>query len=330
MQENFPQPNQERNLALERQEAVKLHNDILKDQDNFSEFDKEWNIEKGINNNPQYNENLQKMNGLRRSVENIDKYRKLATSNEDLSPIETVNITDIEKLKQEKEKIDAEVEKKKKDIEKATYELNDLRKKLNLPETDDIPSLSDKKQKLENLILIQNELESKLTFEKQRAESQKQEESINRNIETRTSNENIQNISFSIGNLSRLLETRQSQGYNQIFNNQESFRMLASITLDTSNINDVKDYFLKINKIVEDTGSMNSTNEDPGSVYEVSLLLKQLSTNIQEMTSKIKNEEQKREVNTIASLLIENIDKTSSFISRKARAIEEFKNVRHS
>lgn len=326
MKENAPQLNQGRNLALERQEAVKLHNEILKEQEGFSDEDKKWNVDKGTNNNPKYTENASKMIGLRKNVETIDKYRNLAISKENLTSLEIGDISDIEKINQEKEKVNKEVEKITREIEYTKSELNELRKKLNLPESDDIPSLSDKKHKLENLLTIKNELENKLNFEIKKQESQKKENSENSKRESGNLNTGIEDIASDIKKVALMLKERQSSGYNSIFNNEDGFYSIASKIGESSNKEEIKNNLIGLGIIIEDFADNRGrgVNDNTENLYSMVGKLKQLTSSLQQLPQKLQNEEERKELSQLVNIIAEKVDTTASKITRKAQAIEQF------
>ncbi len=335
MEGNIPQQNQEKNLALERQEAVKRQNELQKEYDVIPEEDKEYkdrgDVDKyGYRFADNFSANLQESGKVDDKIETIDEYRKLATSKENLNLPEISSISDTEKIKIEKEKIESEIKKTKKDIEVTTNKLNELRSKLGMPPSEDIPSLVDKKENLGNLLVIQKDLENKLNFESKKAGVQKEENFENKQRESKNFNENIESISYGIGNFSKSLEERQSNGYNQIYQNQEVFRTLASNTPDISNFEEIKNYFTSIKNAtgIENVMDMNEREDNPENMYNASRLLKQLSLNIQEFASKIQDENQKKEISGTVSSIIENLDRASSFVSRKAQALEMMKNVK--
>ena len=317
MEGNIPQPNQERNLALERQEAVKLHNDILKDKENFEAVGKEST------------DRDSQMQSLREKVQNIDKYRNLAKEFDGNRYYYNVgDISSVEKLTIQKEKIDKEVERVKSMIEETSNELNELRKKLGMEPTEDIPSLIIKKERLPYLYKMQQDLEGKLNSENKKVEAQKEENFENKQRENKNFSSSIESINSDINNLSKSLEERQSNGYNQIFQNQEVFRTLASSAPDVSNFEEIKNYFSNIKNAIEIENEKrgNGINDNAKNLYNVSSLLKKLAINIQEFTSKIQNEKEKKEIVNMTASIIENLDKVSSFVSKKAQALEAYEN----
>ncbi|MFA6515002.1 MAG: hypothetical protein WCT42_01920 [Candidatus Paceibacterota bacterium] len=180
MNETFSQPNQERNLSLERQEAIKRQDELQKEYDTIPDQDKEYkdrgDTDKyGYRFADNFSANLLESKKVDDKIETIDEYKKFATSKENLTSPKIGDISDFEKMKTEKEKIDGEIEKTKNDIVSTTNKLNELRLKLGMPSSEDIPSLLDKKENLGNLLLIQKDLENKLNFEIKKQEVNKSE-----------------------------------------------------------------------------------------------------------------------------------------------------------
>lgn len=325
MNESLSQPNQERNLALERQEAVKKHNDILKEYESMSNEDKNWNQDTSKTNNPEAGKKNSEMLELRKNVGNIDKYRELATSKETLTSPEIGDISDVEKMKQEKEKVDKEVEKIIRDIERTKFELNELRKKLNLPETDDIPSLSDKKQKLENLLVIKNDLEGQLDFEIKKQEAAKSENTENQKMEQHFLKNSLEEVSSSLRRVSGMIDERQSQGFQDIFSDPKAFRYIASGLEDFLDNEELKAKLSKLGSIVEDF-SRPSLNDHPDSMRELASKLSQLEASLRELPSKIKDEQEKQEFAGLVYSVASKINEAVSFIRRKAGQLEEARN----
>lgn len=322
MNENKPQINQERNLALERQEAVTLHNEILKEQEGFSEEDKKWNIDKGTNNNPKYTENASKMQELRKNVESIDKYRELAKSKENFNSIEIGDVSDIENLQQEKEKISNEYENTVRDIEQTKSELNDLRKKLDLPETDDIPSISDKKLKIEKLLSIKSDLEGQLDFETRKQEDIKNENTESQKIEKHFLKNSLEEVSTNLRRVSNMINERQSNGFQDIFSDPDAFRYIASGLEDFSDNEELKTKLSKLGNIVEDF-ARPSLNDHPDSMRELAQKLSQLENSLRELPSKIRNEDERQEFGRLISSVASKVDDAVSFIRRKAGQLED-------
>ncbi|MBP9763592.1 MAG: hypothetical protein KBD10_02515 [Candidatus Pacebacteria bacterium] len=325
MNESFSQSNQERNLALERQEAVKKHNDLLKEYESMPDEDKNWNQNTSTTNNPETGKKNSEMLELRKNVGNIDKYRELATSKENLTSPEIGDISDVEKMKQEKEKVDKEVEKITRDIERTKSELNELRKKLNLPETDDIPSLSDKKQKLENLLVIKNDLDGQLDFEIKKQEAVKNENTENQKMEQHFLKNSLEEVSSSLKRVSGIIDERQSQGFQDIFSNPAAFRYIASGLEDFSDNEELKTKLSKLGNIVEDF-ARPSLNDHPDSMRELASKLSQLEASLRELPSKIKNEEERQEFGGLVYSVASKVDEAVSFIRRKAGQLEEARN----
>ncbi len=328
MNENSPHENQERNLALERQEAVALYNDLLKEQETFSEEDKSFDIKKGGFSSSEFEENLSKTAVLRKKVETIDEYRTLATSKEDLAQVEIGDSSDIEKIKQEKEKIDTEIKKYTRDIDRTKSELNDLRKKLDLPETDDIPALSDKKEQISCLMAIKEELETKLHFALQKEALEKTKENTALKRENKNLAESFETFSSGIQKVASLLEKRKSNGYNPIFKDEEAMRAIAQKIGISQNAEEMKADLSKFASIVEEFADNRNrgANDNPESLYDMVSALRQLSPVLEELTKSTHNEEEKG-IAQVAASVVEKINAASSAISQKAETLQRFVNL---
>ena len=336
MKEKLSQLNRERNLTLEsdeaservsagfiRQKELKHNNEIIeKDGKKITKF--RGNSEEL----KEYQQNREEIHKDIGKVLNISEFKNLASPKFIDTPDLTFVLNEISEIEKVKGKNEKEIEKISKDIEITTNKLNELRAKLNMPPSDDIPSLIDKKEKLSSLLLFQKKLEDKLKFENKKTGAQKEENLENTKMENKNLNEKVESINSSINNLSRLLEERESKGYTQIFENQESFRVLATKTPDVSDFEETKNYFLNIQKITKNQNNERSANDNTESLYNISSLLKRLSMNIKEFTSKIQNENKKKEMSKITFSVADNIDKVSFFVSRKAQALETYKNTR--
>ena len=160
MKEQMPQLNQEPNIFLDRPNMVKEHNELHAQWEGLDSFDRNLALQgRGDQKNIDI---YKKKKELYSKATDIDKYKELAISKENMEKPEVGDTSDPEKLKQEKEKVEAEVEKIQKDIEATTRKLNELRATLGMEPSEDIPSLMDKKAKLEDLKYIQDDLDAKL------------------------------------------------------------------------------------------------------------------------------------------------------------------------
>lgn len=335
MDKKPPQVNQERNLALEsseanervsagfaRQKELRHNNEIV--EENGKRITKFKGDSEELK---EYKQIREKVNDDLEKILNISEYKNLVSPKfmDEFNPVLIPNeISEIKKVKSENEK---EIEKIKKDIEITTNKLNELRIKLDMPPSDDIPSLIDKKEKLSSLFLIQKKLEDKLKFETKKQGAQKEEKLEDTKREKGNLDANMQVIGSDIKSLSVLLEGRQSHGYGKIFEDQESFRVLATQSPDVSNFEEFKKYFLNIQKTTEDLSDERSVNDNSESLYNLSSLLRKLSMNIKQFTSGIQEEDKRKEMSKIISSAADSIDKASFVVSRKAQALEAYKNI---
>jgi len=315
MNESFSQPNQEKNLALERQEAVKLHNEILKKQESLPDTEKQEATDK-----------VAEMSTLREKVGNIDKYKDLAKPFNDQYYYRVGDISSVGKLNKEKERIDTEVEKVKSVIEETANKLNELREKLGMEPTTDIPSLDIKKERLPYLLKIQSDLENKLNFETKKQKSLKEETTENSKREGRNVTEGLEDISSNIKKIASMLDERQSSGYNSIFNDEDGFRSVASKIDGSSNKEEIKNNLTRLGSIVDDFADNRGrgVNDDTENLYSMVGKLRYLASALQELPQKLQNEEERKELAQIAGSVAEKVDTAASRITRKAQAIEEF------
>lgn len=323
MNEEFkPQVNSEKNLAFERAEAVALHNQRLAEYNAIPEADRQWNVEKNTTNDSTASEKNSEMLALRKNVGNIDAYRELAKPQEEHEYM-LGDISGTEKLQAEKKRVDSEVEKTKKAIDMGKFELNQLRSKLGMPETEDIPSLIDKKAKLNSLLAIQKDLEGRITFEQQKIQAQTEEKTEDSKREKRNFNENLQEIVANINKVARMFEERNSRRYNSLFANENQFRSVASNLGDLETVEEIKSKLNRIGAFFE-SGAPNTgggINDNPESLYMISQALRQLAQSIAELPSRIKDEEQRKEFSTTPNAVADKVTKASGYAARKAQAL---------
>ncbi len=303
MNESFSQPNQEKNLALERQEAVKLHNEILKEQESLPDTEKQEATDK-----------VAEMSTLREKVGNIDKYKDLAKPFNDQYYYRVGDISSVEKLNKEKEKIDTEVEKVKSVIEETANKLNELRQKLGMEPTTDIPSLDIKKERLPYLLKIQSDLENKLN-----SETKKQEVVKSENLEQGRLEEKF--LKNSLEELSQTL--RKMVGNEDSF----GFKIIASGLEDFSDMDDLK---LKLSKIVISAESFakNGLKDNLDALHDDAMKFSQIEASLRNLPSKIKSEEERKEFGQFISNVAGKISEVTSFIRLKASRLQDYLNVK--
>ena len=314
MNETFPEPNQERNLSLERQESVKKHNDLLKEYENMSDEDKNWNQETNTTNDPEAGKKNTEMFDLRKKVGNIDEYKKFAISKENLASPIIGDISDTEKIKTEKVKINNEIEKVKKDIDNTTNKLNELRSKLGMPPSEDIPSLHDKKENLGNLLLIQKDLENKLNFEIKKQEASKSEGLEQNNLEQRFLKNSLNELSSS---LRRMVSNQDSF----------SFNIIASGLEDLSDIDDLKSKLSKIVISAEDFAK-NGLKDNLDDLHQNASRLSQIEAKLRDLPSIIKDEGKRKEFGQFVSGVAGKVAEVVAFIKLKASRLQDYHNVR--
>ena len=318
MNEKIPQPNQEKNLALERQEAVQRYSELEKEYNSIPNEDKEYkdrgDADKyGYRFANNFSTNLKEIKEVSDKIESIDKYREVAKSNEN-SEYQVGDVSDIEKMKEEKEKADDEIKKIKHSIEKTKSDLNELRAKLDIPPTDEIPSLMDKKTKLEKLLAIQNDLENKLNFENKKEEVIKEGSLEQDKMEQRFLKDNLMELSSV---LRRMVDNQDSFRFGMIATNLENF----------SNMDELKSELSKIIVSLEDFAK-NGLKDNLDALHQDSSRVLQIETSLRNLPSKIKNENERREFGQFVSGVVSKVSEVSSFINLKASRLQDYLNVK--
>lgn len=301
MNETSPQPHQDKNLSLERQEAVKLHNEILGGQENLSE------TEKIIKTN--------EISVLREKVGNIDKYKGLAKPFNDPYYYKVGDVSSVEKLNNEKLKINTEIEKVKSGIEDTVNQLNELRKKLGMESSSDIPSLDIKKERLPYLLNIQSDLENKLSFATKKQEAIKSENIGQNNLEQKFLKNDLEGLSFALRGM---------------VNNQDSFNF-GIIASNLENFSDMDDLKSKLSKIVTSVENFtkNGLRNDLDSLRQDASKLSQIEASLRNLPSKIKNEEERKIFGQFISNEAGKISDNVAFIKLKASEMQEYLNTKY-
>jgi len=250
----------------------------------------------------------------RKKVGNIDKYKELAKSKESQKHA-AGDISNPEKIKEEKEKVDKEIEKTKKEIRNVTIELNDLRAKLGMPETDDIPSLVQKNEKLSSLLNIQADLEQKLDLEKKKAESQNQENKKNpENQEPQEMKKfessfraTLEDISNQAKTMLDALYERQQNRLTPIQSNENFQMMISSIRnfknfdekVDINSISKITDSINKLSRIFDDIklqSSRGQINENTQNLEKLAFGAKKFSHSCEDGKNKLLIESNNKEL----------------------------------
>jgi hypothetical protein len=330
MKENFEptvNPEQERNLALERAEAVIKHDEILKVYNDMTEDDKEWNNDKQETNNPEAAKYQKEMAILGKNVYRIDEYRKLATPKETENNFNIDDISNLQKLEDEKQRIDKEIIKLNYNIKSLTVELSALRKELNLPQSDDIPSLVSDKIQLQKLMDIKNNLESQIAFEKKKIEFNQEESKELEKREKSNLEYALSQVSFDLKKLSDIFRDRQSRGYEPIFSDLDGFRNMAS---RLENFSDQEDLKSTINnfEILFEKASSHLVNDDPDSLFDVVSALRRLEGSLSELSSGIKSEEERKEFSRSINSALGSVNSAANLVNNKAHALQEYQSMR--
>lgn len=313
MNETFPQPNQEKNIALERPSMVKEHNELVKEWEALDSFDQNLVLQE--RGSPRNIEIYNRKNELYSNVTNIDKYREIAKSKESINTFEIGDISDNEKMIKEKEKIDSEIKKMVEDIESTAIKINSLRHKLGMPPSKDIPSLIDKKENLGNLLVIQKDLENKLNFEIKKQEVIKSENIDQNVLEQKFIKDDLEGLSFALRG---------------IVNNQDSFGfgIIASGLNDYSDIDDLKSKLSKIVTSVENF-TKNGLRDDLNALLQDASKLGQIEASLRNLTSKINNEEERKSFGQFISGVADKISENVAFIKFKASKMQEYLNTNY-
>jgi chromosome segregation ATPase len=324
MQENL-QPNKELNLALERAEAVKSYNTLNPEWNSMPEKEKGYydNDKRGYVEPTERAQQIQKeQKGYKTNVENIDKYKELAKPGpESVEEKFNTGTGDPEALKQEKEKVEQEIASIAKAIESTSLKLNELREKLGMPPSEDIPSLMVKKEKLESLRKIQKDLESKLDFVNKKTEAVEQENVENSNIEKSGNQELMSGIEGDLKKISALLDSRVTR-------KETGVSALAMRAYERSDLEGIKHYISLVNHKVNEMQDGWSTDDKPETMQNLSRALSELNENIKSIVSKIKDEEKRKKFSQAVSVVTSNIESTQHFFTRRAEALKQYQNLR--
>jgi len=335
MNENIKKPIiQERNLTLEnnelkaktdanliRQKEIQSKAEVL--EENGKKF---FRLKKDSEEYNEYQKIREENSNNLTTSRNIDDYKRLAGP----SPIKMDNFMyipkEISEIQQATLENEIKIEEMKKNIEITANKLNELRLKLGMPETDDIPSLIDKKEYLSFLLTKQNDLESKLNFEKQKSESIKQEKIENSQKENNDLKLGLEEISSHLKKTAILLDERKGNGYNPIFENEDGLKSIALKLNGYLDKAEVKNNLFSLGNIVDNfTNNKNrGVNDNPESMRMLADKLKNLLYSVQNLSSVIQNEDERKEFSGSISYVSDKIDTAISRIIKGASALEEY------
>ncbi len=304
-------PNSEKNLSLERQEAVKLHNEILAGYNDLQD-----------KTNKEATEKVSEMEKIRENVRVIDQYKSSAKSFSDQYYYRVGDISNVEKLNKEKEKVDKEVEKIKSWIRDDTVKLNELRKKLGMEDSNDIPSLDIKKERLPYLLNIQSDLQNKLSFKEKKLRIGDEENTENKKLENRNLQVTLQDMASSIKSFASALEDKQAEG-NAVEEFRNAARSLESVSSDEELISTLNNLGNKF-ALISDVGDLDFKSE---SFFGLSSSVNKFLTVIENIPQSIKNEEKRQEVSRKVSYVTDEAQLLQSFLARKAQAIKDYEDV---
>ncbi len=285
MKEEYIQPKQEKNLEIEKQEAIAM-------QDNAK-------------------------------AENIDQYRELATSKENMDKPNIENSEEPEKLKQEKEKVDAEIDKVQREIEENTRKLNELRAQLGMEPSEDIPSLMDKKAKLEDLKFVQDDLEAKLKDKEKQINIKENSDAEDSKLEMHHLKGSLEEVTSRLRQLMGELREREGRGLNQVFDNEN---LIGSAMQNLESVNDIKNLPEYLNKLSAGFNinyrGKGRFSENTDSLRKMAQQLNGVYSAIEVIPSKIQNEQEKGEVASLVNKVKNSIDEARSMLRNKAGQID--------
>lgn len=318
MEENYPS---ERNLAYDRKVAVDSHNELQKHYDALPEEDKKWRVRDGQMSMSDEAMRLSgETNSLYTQVQNIDSYREKAKPLETLSEISVDQ--NPEKLREEKIRIDKQVDQTKRSIHDTTNRLNELRAKLNLPPTEDIPSLIQAKEKLGKLLKVQENVTSQVLFEDKKDSNTKMEETENLNHENKTIANGFENAASDLRRIAHKFEERSSQRFTPLFQDEERLGMIAN-KLTSVEQDESQQVLQQLINILSTPASniSNSVSDSTESLFDLSSTLRMLSTNIAEIPSKIQDDEKRIKLSRITDEAKDVIDRAAAYVNNKAHAL---------
>ncbi len=290
-----PQSNAEKNLALERDET-------------FDARAKETDSEK--------------KSELMKHINTIGEYKDLAKPRPELQESKfNSNTADPEVLKQEKEKVEQEIATITKAIESTSIKLNELREKLGMPPSEDIPSLMVKREKLESLREVQKDLEAKLEFVNKKQEAEKEEGNNEKKIEGKSLTEESLLISLGLRKISALINSSRSK-------QDTEFSVLALKSPEKPTTEELKEYILKLETKINELGPDWSTDENPQLLMDLGKAFSELSMNLKNSISKIKDEEERTDFSKSIAHIVDKAEKEAVFFVNKGQALAQYQGVK--
>ncbi len=328
MNEQF---SQERNLSLERQELNKKidtnfdrQKELQKDADIIEKDGKKfYRFKSGSEQHEEYKNIVEDNKKTLETVVNISEYKNLASPifEDKIIPVKELNTR--AELEQAQIENKQEIQKVQESIENTKSKLNELRGKLGMPPSEDIPSLLDKKAKLESLMIIHNDLELKIKDQEARNDSNLSENKEEANLEKYNIKSSIEEISNSLSSIRSELNDRDGAGLNQVFENDDAIRRALS---DFNSFNDISELPEFLNRL---SSSLNIEyrgrgrfSENSDSLRDLAHKLGQLHSVVEVIPLKIRSNEVRNKIGDIVGRLKNSIDEARMQILAKASQIE--------
>ncbi len=156
-------------------------------------------------------------------------------------------------------------------------------------------------------------------------EAKRQEQEENKKMEQKYMNEALEQVSYNLKRISSCFDDRQAQRFNAIFDDEDSFGPIANKLTENLDTEEVKNTLGRLGNIVEDfAGSRGSFMDDSDSLYTLGNAFRRLASSISEISSKIKDEEARKEFSGLSGSVADKVDYAASRIIRKAEAVANF------
>lgn len=314
----------EPNLALERQDAVDLHNEIAEKYNALPDEDKQFPKERDYKMTPEAEEYSKKMFEARRRVANIDEYRKEAIPDGSQEDFHTGEMTTLEQAQQEKEKVDQEIQKLEKDIKGTKQDFNRLRRELGLAPSEDIPNLIVKNEKLEKLVNLKSNIEEKIGSLSVRKDISEQEIAQ----EGRRKEGNfLEEFSHAKNDLLKVVDSlkeRSQQGYSKIFQDEEELMLSMRQMGQVQTSQEVVDALSRIIDSLEPySGPREQARDKPESLFELSRRLNQLITTVSDLPKSVGDDNDEL-ISKLKQDVVNRLGSARSTVIGKAQALERY------
>jgi hypothetical protein len=145
-----------------------------------------------------------------------------------------------------------------------------------------------------------------------------EEKRITKNRTNRNVEDGLLSVASSLRRVCSILETRQSQGLPQTFDDEGGFRMIANKMETLTTIEEIKIAFTRLRNILSTRAFSRELKDSPESLYSLSSALRRLASSFSEMPSKIEDLDRKMEVSHIIGPISEDVDNAASYVRGKA------------